>query len=53
METTHILAIRHGETDWNVATRIQGQIDIELNQQGLWQAQQVAKALADEKLHAV
>ena len=53
METTHIFAIRHGETDWNVATRIQGQIDIDLNPQGLWQAQQVAKALADEKLHAV
>ncbi len=53
METTHILAIRHGETDWNVATRIQGQIDIDLNPQGLWQAQQVAKALADEQLQAV
>ena len=53
METTHILAIRHGETDWNVATRIQGQIDIELNPQGLWQAQQVAKALADEQIQAV
>jgi len=53
METTHILAIRHGETDWNVATRIQGQIDIALNPQGLWQAQQVAKALADEQIQAV
>ena len=53
METTHILAIRHGETDWNVATRIQGQIDIELNPQGLWQAQQVAKALVDEQIQAV
>ena len=53
METTDILAIRHGETDWNVATRIQGQIDIELNPQGLWQAQQVAKALADEQIQAV
>lgn len=53
METTHILAIRHGETDWNVATRIQGQIDIALNPQGFWQAQQVAKALADEQIQAV
>ena len=53
METTHILAIRHGETDWNVATRIQGQIDISLNAQGEWQAIQVAKALADEDIHAV
>ena len=53
MDTTRILAIRHGETDWNVATRIQGQIDISLNAQGQWQASQVAKALADEELHAV
>ena len=53
MDTTRILAIRHGETDWNVATRIQGQIDISLNTQGQWQASQVAKALADEELHAV
>jgi probable phosphoglycerate mutase len=53
MDTTRILAIRHGETDWNVATRIQGQIDISLNAQGEWQAKQVAKALADEDIHAV
>ena len=53
MEPTRILAIRHGETDWNVASRIQGQIDIELNPQGRWQAQQVAKALADEDIHAI
>jgi len=53
MDSTYILAIRHGETDWNVATRIQGQIDISLNTQGEWQAKQVAKALSDEDIHAV
>jgi len=53
MESTQILAIRHGETDWNVATRIQGQIDISLNAQGQWQAKQVAKALAEEDIHAI
>jgi probable phosphoglycerate mutase len=53
MDTTRILAIRHGETDWNVATRIQGQIDISLNPQGQWQAKQVAKALAEEDIHAI
>jgi len=53
MNSTRILAIRHGETDWNVATRIQGQIDIALNSQGQWQATQVAKALAEEEIHAI
>lgn len=53
METTHILAIRHGETDWNLASRIQGQIDIPLNPQGIWQAQQVSGALAEEQINVV
>jgi probable phosphoglycerate mutase len=53
MESTRILAIRHGETSWNVDTRIQGQIDISLNDTGLWQAQQVGKALAEEPIGAI
>ena len=53
MQSTLILAIRHGETDWNVNNRIQGHIDIALNAQGLWQAQQVANALAQDTVHAV
>jgi probable phosphoglycerate mutase len=50
---TRIIAVRHGETDWNVDTRIQGQLDIALNDKGRWQAQRVALALADEPLDAV
>jgi len=46
MEPTRILAIRHGETAWNVDTRIQGHVDIALNEVGLRQAQQLAQALA-------
>jgi len=53
MELTRILAIRHGETAWNVETRIQGQLDIGLNDTGLWQAQQVSKALAQETIAAI
>ena len=50
---TRIIAIRHGETDWNVGGRIQGHTDIALNARGEWQARQVAQALADEPLAAI
>jgi probable phosphoglycerate mutase len=46
MEPTRILAIRHGETAWNVDTRLQGHLDIPLNDVGLRQAQHLAQALA-------
>lgn len=53
MDATRIIAIRHGETAWNVDTRIQGHLDIPLNDTGLWQAQRVAAALAGEPIAAV
>ena len=36
--STHICLVRHGETEWNAERRIQGQIDIGLNEIGLRQA---------------
>ena len=45
--SVRITAVRHGETAWNVDTRIQGQLDIALNDHGQWQAQRVGLALAD------
>jgi probable phosphoglycerate mutase len=53
MQVTRIIAIRHGETAWNVDTRLQGHLDIALNPKGLWQAEQVARALAGESIAAI
>jgi len=53
MQATRILAIRHGETPWNVDTRIQGQLDIGLNDTGKWQAQCVGRALREEHITAI
>ncbi|MEY4563683.1 MAG: hypothetical protein RLZZ618_2960 [Pseudomonadota bacterium] len=52
-QTTRILAIRHGETAWNVDSRIQGQLDIPLNELGRWQAEQLERVVGGEGLAAV
>lgn len=52
-EPTRLLLLRHGETAWNAETRIQGQLDIALNERGQWQAERLAQALAGEDLAAV
>lgn len=50
---TRITVLRHGETAWNTQTRIQGHLDIALNETGRWQAEQAGKSLAGEDIHAV
>ena len=52
-EPTRIIAIRHGETAWNVDGRIQGHLDIPLNALGRQQAERMARALADEPISAI
>ena len=52
-QATRVLAIRHGETAWNVDTRIQGQLDVPLNDIGRWQAHRLALAVSDEGIDAV
>ncbi|MFV5961095.1 histidine phosphatase family protein [Bacillus sp. AK25] len=44
---TAICLVRHGETDWNAAKRIQGRTDIPLNDTGKWQAKQTGLYLKD------
>lgn len=53
MQTTRILAVRHGETTWNRDTRIQGHTDIALNEHGRWQAARLGRALREESLAAI
>ncbi|XP_075475927.1 phosphoglycerate mutase-like protein 4 isoform X2 [Primulina tabacum] len=49
-----IIVIRHGETEWNVDGRLQGQLDVELNETGRQQAFLVAERLSKEpKISAV
>jgi probable phosphoglycerate mutase len=45
--------VRHGRSVWNAAGRIQGQIDIELDEVGLQQAQRIADRLAREPIAAI
>ncbi|KAF8136511.1 phosphoglycerate mutase-like protein [Boletus edulis] len=42
-----VFIVRHGETEWNRTRRIQGHLDVPLNETGLQQAMLVAEALKD------
>ncbi|MFM2445830.1 MAG: hypothetical protein RI936_277, partial [Pseudomonadota bacterium] len=53
MQPARLVLIRHGETEWNAAGRLQGAIDVPLSQLGLWQAQRVAQRLRGESFAAV
>lgn len=53
MIATRICIIRHGETDWNVEKRIQGQTDIPLNETGHAQALAMAYNASHHRFHAI
>ena len=46
--TTRFIVVRHGETEWNVEARVQGQLDSRLTANGRAQALAIGKRLADE-----
>lgn len=48
-----LILVRHGETDWNRERRVQGHSDVALCEEGLQQAEEVAKALQREKIVAI
>ena len=50
---TRFLLVRHGQSEWNATGRIQGQIDIALDEIGQQQAQRVAARLKREKIDAI
>jgi broad specificity phosphatase PhoE len=50
---TRIWMVRHGQTDWNLEGRFQGQADPPLNASGLEQARQLADLLVDAGIQAI
>jgi 2,3-bisphosphoglycerate-dependent phosphoglycerate mutase len=52
-DSTRILLVRHGETDWNATGRLQGQSDTPLNAVGHEQARRAAQRLVCEPVRAL
>ena len=49
----HLILVRHGQTDWNVQRRYQGQTDAQLNAVGKRQAEQIAARLANTAIDTI
>lgn len=48
-----LLVVRHGRTNWNDLKKVQGTADIELNDEGIEQAEITAKLLENEKIDLI
>lgn len=48
-----VLLVRHGATDWNLQGRCQGATDLDLNEVGVRQAEQIAASLTNETIHGI
>jgi probable phosphoglycerate mutase len=52
METTRLYLIRHGATNLSAEDRFSGGTDVDLSDEGRWQADALAKRLADDHISA-
>ena len=50
---TKIVLIRHGQTEWNITGRFQGQSDVKLTETGMKQASELAERFPFNKIDAV
>lgn len=48
-----ILLVRHGQTEWNLLKKVQGKADVELNEQGIKQAEETRNSLKNEKIDLI
>jgi probable phosphoglycerate mutase len=51
--TMKLIAIRHGETEWNIQSREMGQLDSALTVRGIQQARAIAKRLSRRRFDAL
>ena len=50
---TTVYVTRHGETEWNVAKRMQGRKNSALTENGILQAKQLGERMKDLSIHAI
>ena len=48
-----LILVRHGETEWNIRNRVQGQKGVPLNRKGKEQAKKVGLRLKNEQIDAI
>lgn len=53
MQRTHVIIVRHGQTEWNIAGIRQGHLDSRLTSRGIQQAKALGERLSREKFTAI